>query len=677
MHLDRDHRRIWRLALALFSLVLIATVLFSEMLVSSGVDRIMHIAAERRMADWLRHLRQDHPEVMDALKGGRLTPALQNKLRREATHHGLTSFRLVGKEGHVVAQLKDGETEDLDGSEPVLRLPMHLKQAFVSAAVTEANDWIRNGRKTHEHVVLNFPVRNLSGETVGHLEAHVDVQPLHQSIERWVQSIVIISGVAVLLVAGIAWWVFRIIRRDSQRHLVRLTKHDELTGLPNRRHCLEDIARWLDSNERSGTRFVFLLLDMENFDRIASIHGHLAAERLLQATATRLQESVTKQVRIYRFDSDNFAILAPFTSREEIMAFGERLLAVVRRPLPTPGGVLHPSASLGAVIVPDDADTVEQIVRRATLVCWAAMREGGNRMVFYHPQIEEVQRRDGHLERLVKSALRDRRLEMHFQPLVRLADFRLYGFEALLRMRDEAGELISPEEFIPIAEEYGMMEEFGAFALRESCRVAAAWPRHLSIAVNLSPLQFETGTLVALVKDALNLTGLAPERLELEVTESLMLEDSARVLEQLHELKRMGVRIVLDDFGTGYSSLSYLWRFPFDKIKIDRSFVSALKTHPDVRTVLRATLAMAKGMRLPVTAEGIEYEDQAQWLRAHGCDLGQGWLFGRPQPEDAVPHIILADRAQAEAVPMRASAVGTAASEASPSVPHVPRAASL
>ncbi|WP_051928754.1 bifunctional diguanylate cyclase/phosphodiesterase [Thermopetrobacter sp. TC1] len=660
MHIEDGHRRVWRLTLALFALIFSATWLFGEHFVTAGVSRIMHFSAQKRVHDWLAHIQQEHRDVFLSLKDGKIRPYLRGRMQMEAQHYGIERFVLQDRKGQVLVteRIEALPLSLMHDEGPHLRVPPHLVEAArrsellaasmsgdaAQVAARKAVKEIRPEERKKELIEVSRTITDENGAAIGKLKARVDLAELHAYIEDWVHKLVATTALAMVLIVLIAWLAYRMITAQSRKQIAKLAKEDELTGLANRRRCLEDLAVQLSHATEKGEGLAFILVNIDNFDRIASLHGPLAAERLLQVLAQRIRSVAEERALIYRFDSDNFAIIMPGAHEAEASRLGRILLATIGRPVQTDFGLLHPLISLGVVMVPQDADTVEQVVRRAAMVCWASMRKGGHGLLFYTPELEAVQARGSHMERLVKTALKEERLEMHFQPIVRMMDGRLHGFEALLRMRDENGDLVGPDEFIPVAEEQGMMEEFGAFALRESCRIAAQWPEHLMVAVNLSPLQFESGALPALVRDALRIAGLAPERLELEVTESLLLEDSRLVLDQLHALKAMGVRIALDDFGTGYSSLSYLWRFPFDKIKIDRTFIADMDKHKDVQTVLRATLAMARSMKLPVTAEGIEHEHQAAWLRRHHCHFGQGWLFGRPLPAEEVVNVIVRDR---------------------------------
>jgi predicted signal transduction protein with EAL and GGDEF domain len=294
-------------------------------------------------------------------------------------------------------------------------------------------------------------------------------------------------------------------------------------------------------------------------------------------------------------------------------------------------------ASIGVAIAPVDGKESAALLRCSDLALYAAKAGGRNTYRFFTPALEAefVKRRK--IEALIRSKAATEGFELYFQPLVNTETQKTVGFEALLRMQDEDGKFIGPDVFIPIAEEMGLISVIGAFVLDRACQTAATWPEELTISVNLSPLQFSTGDLVRIVEGALKRSGLAPHRLELEITEGLLLHHTEEVIEELTELKDLGTAIVMDDFGTGYSSLSYLWRFPFDKIKVDRSFMAHLvEESSDAANIVRSVVGLGHSLRMSVTAEGVETREQAAFLKALNCDFLQGFHFGRPMPATEV-----------------------------------------
>jgi EAL domain-containing protein (putative c-di-GMP-specific phosphodiesterase class I) len=300
--------------------------------------------------------------------------------------------------------------------------------------------------------------------------------------------------------------------------------------------------------------------------------------------------------------------------------------------------------SIGVALAPEDGTNPERILKSADLALYKAKADGRNCIRFFLPEMDvELQARTK-LEKIIREAVLNGRFELHYQPLFEMTERRLIGFEALVRLPAEDGTLIPPMEFIPLAEELRLIDKIGAWVLREACRTAATWPDNMTVAVNLSPAQFLAGSVSDVVADALKSAGLAPHRLELEITETLLLGDSKTTMEELQKLKAMGVAIVMDDFGTGYSSLSYLWKFPFDKIKIDRSFMQGLDgSGRDAETVVKTIIALGRELKMRVTVEGVETAQQATFLDDADGDQAQGFFFGRPVPAAEVSASILAD----------------------------------
>jgi EAL domain-containing protein (putative c-di-GMP-specific phosphodiesterase class I) len=351
--------------------------------------------------------------------------------------------------------------------------------------------------------------------------------------------------------------------------------------------------------------------------------------------------------RIFRLQRNDFAIMLPVPApgHREARMFAEKLTREAHRPVYWQGKSLSGSISVGITFYPDQATSRSELARQATLMREAAREDGGNALRIYDAEMDRNYNALTNMERLLRKAARNcaTYFTLYFQPIVRLNDETLHGFEVLLRMHDDDGEPISPVVFIPLAERLNLMDEIGAFVLAEACAIASEWPDHLHVSVNLSPLQFESGHLPSAVWKALETSGLAPSRLELEVTENIVMRDWDKVHEQLDRVRARGVSLVLDDFGTGYSSMSYLWKFNFDKLKIDRSFTQAVSGSEEARSILRSLVVMARSLKLPLVVEGVETLEQASFLRKFRCDFAQGYYYGKPMPAHEVPAMILRD----------------------------------
>jgi predicted signal transduction protein with EAL and GGDEF domain len=316
------------------------------------------------------------------------------------------------------------------------------------------------------------------------------------------------------------------------------------------------------------------------------------------------------------------------------------VLDTIGEPYDLDGHHVCVGASVGIAIAPGDGADADRLLKNADMALYRAKSDGRSTFCFFEAEMDARAQARRRLEVDLRKALATGEFQLHYQPLVELTSGAITGFEALLRWPHASRGMIPPAEFVPVAEETGLIGQLGAFVLRRACADAAAWPDDARVAVNLSPLQFRTGNLLQVVMDALKETGLRPGRLELEITETLLLERSESVLATLHALRALGVRISMDDFGTGYSSLSYLRSFPFDKIKIDRSFVNGMKTQADSQAIVRAIVSLGSSLGITITAEGVETESDLACLKAEGCNEGQGYLFSKAQPQAEVMRLL-------------------------------------
>ncbi len=646
-----NHRKIGLSALFVFASLFAMVFVGGNIVATQSISHFLKKSAISRGQEWARHIALDFPQLADAFAGGGNIPLLKDHLRREARYYNVTDFSLIGTNGKVIIH----DRLKVEVKRPS---PKALKRVYADAAGRRAES---GGAEKDATVAIH----NGRGKTIGYLQVRMDMSSLHESLSRSAQRILLISLGAILVMGLAAWLAYFQISSDARRKISRLAGEDHLTGLPKRQNFINKFAKKLASMDEEHDMLVYMHVDLDDFTKITSTYGFDAADEVLRAVARRLRGLAGSEGLVCRLDGDEFAFVMEVDSPASALRIGELILKTLRKPVFWQDRLLQVTASVGAVTYPHDGLTETRLERRAALVRWAASSEGGNRLRFYDPRMEEQHRENDKLEKLLKDAVCNDGFEMHFQPLVNLADESLYGFESLIRMPDPQGGMIPPDSFINMAERLHLMDDVGAFALREGCKAAADWPEHLKVAVNLSPTQFQSGTLVDLVRRTLDETGLCAQRLEVEVTENLMLDDSPFIHEQLRALQKMGVRIVLDDFGTGYSSLNYLWQFPFDKLKIDRAFVSAMETSEQARSILRAMLVMARALEIPVVAEGIETREQADWLRKLRCETGQGYLFGKPAPATDIAALVLEDwrrreLAGREAIPLRMISGGNA-----------------
>ena len=424
-------------------------------------------------------------------------------------------------------------------------------------------------------------------------------------------------------------------RIESEAQIHHMAHHDALTGLANRVLFLKSVEEALARLHRHGETFNILILDLDQFKIVNDTLGHPVGDALLQQTAERLRGCTRETDLVARLGGDEFAILqrTGADQGEGALVFSERLLAALREPYELAGNKVTTGTSIGVALAPQDGNNADQLLKNADLALYRAKSEGRNRCRLFDRDMEAEARSRHEMETDLRNAIWRDEFVLHYQPIIGSATREVCGVEALVRWRHPRFGLLPPDRFIALAEETGLIVPLGEWILRRACADAVTWPAHIRLAVNLSAAQFTSPNLKETVASALRQTSLAPERLELEITESVLLANDESNLAVLHALRSLGVAIVLDDFGTGYSSLSYLQRFPFDKLKIDRSFVSELSSRDDSAAIVCAVNGLGKTLNITTTAEGIETEEQFQLLRATGVDQMQGYLFGRPLPK--------------------------------------------
>ncbi|HWJ87579.1 MAG TPA: EAL domain-containing protein [Pelagibacterium sp.] len=422
-------------------------------------------------------------------------------------------------------------------------------------------------------------------------------------------------------------------QRRSEARIHHLARHDSLTDLPNRTLFAEEMAM-AESRIRRGEMMAVLCFDLDHFKIINDTLGHGVGDAVLKQVAERINHTKREHECAARLGGDEFAMLAgPLRSPNDAAALADRLIAAISKPLEIDGHRVIIGTSIGIAVAPSDGVDGETLMKNADLALYRAKGDGRGTYCFFEKGMDAAMQHRRTIESGLKLGLVRDEFKLVFQPLMELENNRISCMEALLRWEHSELGVISPVEFIPVAEEIGFIVQLGEWVLREACRAAAKWPSDIRVAVNLSPVQFKNRRLLESVQRALSEAGLPASRLELEITESVVLTDSDHTLETLHALRAMGVRISMDDFGTGYSSLSYLRAFPFDKIKIDRSFIEDVGSKDANFEIIKAVIALGRSLGMSTTAEGVETEAQLDAVRAHGCNEIQGFLFSRPLPE--------------------------------------------
>ena len=432
-------------------------------------------------------------------------------------------------------------------------------------------------------------------------------------------------------------------RRVAEVHALQPAMRDSLTGLCSRTMFQQRITALLENVDDSTSSLAVMLIDLDRFKAVNDTLGHPVGDALLKLVAKRLLSVVRQDDVVARLGGDEFAlVVAPALQHTEMVTLVKRIVDVLGRPYLVDGHLVNIGASIGIAVSPRDGTEHNQLMRNADLALYASKTAGRSTYSFFESGMDARALARRALEIDLRRALALREFELHYQPQIDLESDAVVGFEALLRWRHPERGLVSPADFIPMAEEIGLIVSLGEWVMREACMEATRWPPGVSVAVNVSPHQFEdSDRLVDMVAKALSWSGLPGPRLEIEITESVLLRSEKTVLAALHRIRAMGVRVAMDDFGTGYSSLSQLHSFPFDKIKIDRSFVKDNGDATGQNAIIRAITALGVSLGMSTIAEGVETADQLARIRAEGCTSVQGYLFSKPVPVDQVDALII------------------------------------
>jgi len=430
-------------------------------------------------------------------------------------------------------------------------------------------------------------------------------------------------------------------QRRSEAKIAHMAHHDALTGLPNRT-LLDERLEHAVAHAKRGEIVATHLLDLDYFKNINDTLGHPVGDKLLRMVADRLRRLVREGETVARMGGDEFAIVQVQVAQpSDATALAQRVIEGVSEPYEIDGHQVVVGASVGISVSVTDGPSPDLLLRNADLALYRAKSGGRGTLRFFEPEMDAQMQARRLMESDLRRALVEHEFEVHYQPIVNLQSNEISAFEALIRWQHSERGMVSPAAFIPLAEEIGLIVPLGEWVLRTACSAAARWPDHTKICVNLSPVQFRSRGLVEVVIGALATSGLRPGRLELEITETVLLADTEATLAVLHQLRGLGVRIAMDDFGTGYSSLSYLQTFPFDRIKIDRSFVKGVAEDIGSLNIVRAVAALAKGIGMATTAEGVETQEQLDAVKAEGCTEMQGFLFSRALPSRDIERLFL------------------------------------
>ena len=423
-------------------------------------------------------------------------------------------------------------------------------------------------------------------------------------------------------------------RRRIEQRMAHMARHDELTGLANRSHCRTYLNELLTDAGPHDT-VTLAMVDLDHFKPVNDTYGHHFGDIVLTEAARRMRELIPPEALLCRIGGDEFALIFRRSSMTQAELVSKSIITTLSEPFFVQGHMIHIGATVGVASAPYDTRDPETLLRYADLALYAAKGERRGSCRSFESGMDAAAQEKNRLEIDLRAAVREGRLEVHYQPIVDLQSGQVECYEALLRWNHPERGRVPPDVFVPLAEEIGLIDQIGRFVLGSACSAAMQWPDHVKVAVNVSPLQFRNGNLLSTVINALSTSGLAAERLELEITEAVLMEKGPRPSAIIRNLRAFGIGISLDDFGTGYSSLSYLLNYPFTKIKIDKSFILNLHHEANSRAVIRAVIGLGRSLGLIVTAEGIESDMEREYLRDEGCTQGQGYLFGKAMPAGA------------------------------------------
>src|SRR5271163_1562940 len=607
------------------------------------IDHLLYQNATMAARNWAQYLSENATDLEQIAAGEQPSAASMVFFRAARNSGPVFRYEIFNREGYSQLISEHDTIALVDVSEFSVDAARSIKsgQPVVDVQQSHSADFPRFFARAYIPIIVNQRPIAVVAAFVDQTEQR-DI--FFKTFVLAAVSLCTLMGLAFGIPA-IAWYRRTREKQHAERRIRFLAHHDVLTGLANRASLIDRMGAVLVASAQQCGHLAVHFIDLDHFKEINDRFGHDGGDFLLRTIAERLQAITRSSDIVARLGGDEFVLVQPnISGREQAEEFARRLSSALAEPMRLKEHELFTTVSIGVALAPADGDTPERLLKSADLAVYKAKAQGRNCVRFFLPQMDaELQGRIA-LEEIIRNAVLEDRFELHYQPIFQMSNRRLIGFEALIRLRKDDGMLIPPLVFIPVAEEMRLIDKIGAWVLREACRTAATWPEHLTIAVNLSPAQFIAGSVSEIVAAALKEAKLAPRRLELEITETLLLGDSEAVMSELRTLKELGVAIVMDDFGTGYSSLSYLWRFPFDKIKIDRSFMQGFDgTDRDAETVVKTIITLGRELHMHVTIEGVETAKQAAFLDSANGEQAQGFYFGRPMPASELAASILAD----------------------------------
>ncbi|MEO0379373.1 MAG: EAL domain-containing protein [Pseudomonadota bacterium] len=617
--------------LALVGLFTFCTIWFA---VHTGVDRtvnnVIHREAIDKASHWAYHMPNHIPEIERLVSTGIPTEAQRIAVLKIKELGDIFRFKLFTADGRLSVISDNFET----GQEPGIAAQADPEPRLVAqtqTAIVNVFDGTLKADRPDLYAEAYVPLRDENGTLIGVVEVYIDQTKTAAYFKESFQSfgvMLMLLCAAVFIAPTLAFFAQRRLTQRSRKDAEFLARFDPLTGLLNRREFTAQARSYIANGEMS----VACYLDCDNFKHINDTHGHAIGDAFLAHIANVLRRNCRKDDLVARFGGDEFVIGFHGISIDAATQRVRTILKECGEQIDLDNANVAGSVSIGVVQVKTKFD-LDTILKHADTALYFAKTSGRNNFAIYGDEMGDELRQRYEVETVVRKATETKAFEIYFQPLVSSKDKEIIGHEALLRLRDKNGDFIPPAKFVPIAEDLGLIDEIGRWTIQNAIAQASDALSDKIIAINLSPIQFESGDLVETVRGALTQSDFPAEQLELEITESLLLEDSIAVEMQIDALREMGVRIAMDDFGTGFSSLSYLWKYGFDRLKIDRSFVAALDEDSErSREIIESVVMLGTRLNMRITAEGVETPEQSKFLSDLGCDTLQGYLYGKPAP---------------------------------------------
>lgn len=634
----------------------LAAVWAAFLVTSSAVHGLLRQDAEAEGEAWARYLAANVKDLPQIVAGAEPSADSMSFFEKAQKVGDVFLYKIYAPDGRLRLSSNEPDEVDLEAESIVEHNPAVAAAVLAGQTVIKVEDSHEGGdgeaHEEEEHEIGVEPPAFFSeayvpvlvdGNVIGIMEAYVDQSSKRDAFNAQIGSVAVSLAGIIAVAFGVPafgfYWRTRQ-KRQADSRVEFLAQHDALTEILNRARFMHD----LDEAIGYGCPVVVHAIDINQFKDINDTLGAAAGDEILRQVARRLQATSNRQDLLARIGGDEFALAEIVRAPSQIVRTAGRIVGALGEPFHLGDREIGIAVSVGCAVAPAHGKNAAALLKNAEIALSHSKSEGPSAHSLFRPEMDVELEARRELEKRLRNAIANRTFELRFQPLRNASDRRLSGFEALLRLPKDGGGHISPTVFVPLAERLGLIGEIGDWVIREACTTAATWPGQLAVAVNLSPVQFKDGRLAERVGEALEASGLSPQRLELEITEGLLLSNTDSVMRQLADLKQLGVRIAMDDFGTGYSSLSYLWKFPFDKLKIDQSFTRALGTGDEhLSSVIEAIVALGRSLDMTITAEGVETEAQADFLTRVGCHQLQGFHLGRPMQLEQVAAEILGD----------------------------------